>query len=66
LRNHIEYFFGGIMYPKRGVMPQLMLAILCPVCAAVAQLPQPDSGTIERGTLPARWLSQQPKCMEIP
>jgi hypothetical protein len=54
------------MYPKRGVMPQLMLAILCPVCAAVAQLPQPDSGTIERGTLPARWLSQQPKCMEIP
>ena len=31
-----------------------------------AQLPQPDGGTIERGVLPARWLSQQPKCMEIP
>jgi hydroxyacylglutathione hydrolase len=31
-----------------------------------AQLPQPDGGTIERGTLPERWLSEGPKCMEIP
>src|SRR5215470_3661809 len=30
-----------------------------------AQLPQPDGGAIERGVLPARWLSQQSKCMEI-
>jgi len=33
---------------------------------AFAQLPQPNGGDIQRGTLPARWLSQQPKCMEIP
>jgi hypothetical protein len=31
-----------------------------------AQLPEPDGGTIERGTLPAHWLSQGSKCMEIP
>ena len=31
-----------------------------------AQLPQPDGGGLERGTLPAKWMSQQPKCMEIP
>lgn len=31
-----------------------------------AQLPEPDGGAIERGSLPARWMSQQPKCMEIP
>ncbi|HET6181830.1 MAG TPA: MBL fold metallo-hydrolase [Candidatus Sulfotelmatobacter sp.] len=35
-------------------------------CCALAQLPQPDGGTMERGVLPARWLSQEPKCMEIP
>ena len=33
---------------------------------AFAQFPQPDGGNLERGTLPAHWLSQQPKCMEIP
>ena len=31
-----------------------------------AQLPRPNGGTIERGVLPAHWLSQEPKCMEIP
>src|SRR6516164_6317099 len=31
-----------------------------------AQLPEPDGGAIERGSLPARWMSEQPKCMEIP
>jgi hydroxyacylglutathione hydrolase len=36
------------------------------VHAALAQLPEPDGGTIERGVLPARWLSEGPKCMEIP
>jgi glyoxylase-like metal-dependent hydrolase (beta-lactamase superfamily II) len=33
---------------------------------AGAQLPQPDGGPLERGTLPARWDSQGAKCMEIP
>jgi len=32
----------------------------------VAQFPQPNGGGLERGTLPAKWMSQQPKCMEIP
>jgi hydroxyacylglutathione hydrolase len=31
-----------------------------------AQLPNPDGGTIERGTLPDRWLTGGPKCMEMP
>jgi glyoxylase-like metal-dependent hydrolase (beta-lactamase superfamily II) len=30
------------------------------------QLPQPDGGTLEQGTLPEHWLSQGAKCMEIP
>jgi hydroxyacylglutathione hydrolase len=42
------------------------LALCMFSCAALAQLPQPDGGTIERGVLPARWSSQGPKCMEIP
>lgn len=43
------------------------LAALCLCsCYALAQLPQPDGGTIERGVLPTRWFSQGPKCMEIP
>lgn len=33
---------------------------------ADAQLAQPAGGHFERGTLPAHWLSQRPKCMEIP
>ncbi len=44
-----------------------LAAVLCwSSCMAWAQLAQPDGGTIERGSLPARWLSQQAKCMEIP
>ena len=35
-------------------------------CSVFAQLPQPNGGTIERGVLPARWMSEGPKCMEIP
>lgn len=45
-----------------------MVAMLClsSFAAMSAQLLQPDGGTIERGTLPAHWLSQGSKCMEIP
>ena len=42
------------------------LIALCLSPRLWAQLPQPDGGTIERGVLPSRWMSQQPKCMEIP
>jgi hydroxyacylglutathione hydrolase len=44
-----------------------LAAVLClTVCSAHAQLPEPDGGTIERGVLPTRWLSEGLKCMEIP
>lgn len=44
-----------------------LASLLCFAAAsAPAQLPQPDGGTLERGTLPPHWLSQEPKCMEIP
>ncbi|AEU36597.1 MBL fold metallo-hydrolase [Granulicella mallensis] len=44
-----------------------LAAVLClAVCSAHAQLPEPDGGTIERGVLPTRWLSEGLKCMEIP
>jgi len=32
----------------------------------LGQFPQPNGGDLERGTLPAKWMSEQPKCMEIP
>jgi hydroxyacylglutathione hydrolase len=35
-------------------------------CTAQAQLPQPNGGSIERGSLPAQWLSEQAKCRDIP
>lgn len=42
-------------------------AVLClSSCSVFAQLPQPNGGSIERGVLPARWMSEGPKCMEIP
>ena len=44
----------------------LLLGLLMGAGSLRAQLPEPDGGTIERGTLPARWLSEGPKCMEIP
>jgi hydroxyacylglutathione hydrolase len=44
-----------------------LAAVLClTLCSAHAQLPEPDGGTIERGVLPTRWLSEGLKCMEIP
>ncbi len=44
----------------------LAAALFLSITPAFAQFPQPDGGNLERGTLPAHWLSQQPKCMEIP
>jgi hydroxyacylglutathione hydrolase len=43
----------------------VLLGVMAAGCLR-AQLPEPDGGTIERGTLPERWLSEGPKCMEIP
>jgi glyoxylase-like metal-dependent hydrolase (beta-lactamase superfamily II) len=42
------------------------LVLLFPMCSARAQFPQPNGGNLERGDLPKHWLSQGPKCMEIP
>jgi hydroxyacylglutathione hydrolase len=44
----------------------LAAALCLPVGSAFAQFPQPNGGNLERGVLPAHWLSQEPKCMEIP
>jgi len=48
----------------------LLFCCACLLCAsatrAFAQLPEPNGGSIERGTLPASWDSEGPKCMEIP
>ncbi len=44
----------------------LSVAILGCTYSVVAQLPQPDGGTIARGVLPAHWDSEGAKCMEIP
>jgi hydroxyacylglutathione hydrolase len=45
----------------------VLSTMLClPSLSVFAQLPQPNGGTIERGVLPARWLSEGHKCMEIP
>ena len=52
-------FCGSIL--RAGVLVGLSLS-----CAALGQLSQPNGGGLERGTLPAKWMSQQAKCMEIP
>ena len=44
----------------------LAAALCLSTTSAFAQFPQPDGGNLERGSLPTHWLSQQPKCMEIP
>jgi glyoxylase-like metal-dependent hydrolase (beta-lactamase superfamily II) len=53
---------------KAFILSASMAALLCLTSSAVsfAQLPEPNGGTIERGTLPARWYSEDAKCMEIP
>jgi glyoxylase-like metal-dependent hydrolase (beta-lactamase superfamily II) len=53
---------------KVSILSASMAAVLClSSCAAIfAQLPEPNGGAIERGTLPARWYSEGAKCMEIP
>lgn len=50
-----------------------MRTTLAAICFAVgllspafAQFPQPDGGNLERGTLPAKWVTGGPKCMEVP
>ncbi len=45
---------------------RLSVALLALALPSFAQLPQPNGGNIERGTLPSRWLSEGGKCMEIP
>ena len=53
--------------PRVSLLATALAAAFCmPSYFAFAQLPQPDGGTIERGVLPAKWLSQGSKCMEIP
>jgi hydroxyacylglutathione hydrolase len=44
----------------------ILLALVTVVPAAFAQLPQPNGGNFERGTLPERWMTGGPKCMEMP
>src|SRR5258708_39031413 len=55
-----------IMLKRCSRAASLAIALYLSSCCALAQLPQPDGGTIERGVLPARWFSQGSKCMEIP
>ena len=54
------------MFLNSLAAPALAAAFYLSITPAFAQFPQPDGGNLERGTLPAHWLSQQPKCMEIP
>src|SRR5262245_15978744 len=48
--------------PIRFIL-QLLLILAAP--AAFGQLPEPDGGAIERGTLPLQWQKAGPKCMEV-
>jgi glyoxylase-like metal-dependent hydrolase (beta-lactamase superfamily II) len=50
-------------------MKSLLSALLLLLAAsplAYAQFPQPDGGDLEPGTLPLRWSTGGPKCMEMP
>lgn len=54
------------MFSNSLAAKALAAALCLSLTPAFAQFPQPDGGNLERGTLPAHWLSQLPKCMEIP
>lgn len=54
------------MFKRSLLTTALYAAIACVSVVAHGQFPQPNGGDLERGTLPAKWLSQQPKCMKIP
>ncbi len=51
---------------RGSLLPAGLVMGLCLSSAAFAQFPQPNGGNLERGVLPEHWLSQKPKCMEIP
>lgn len=40
--------------------------LLLPLTASLAQIPQPDGGTVQPGELPPHWMTGGPKCMEAP
>jgi hydroxyacylglutathione hydrolase len=50
---------------RNSLAASTLAAALC-LTSAHAQFPQPNGGDLERGSLPAHWYSQEPKCMEIP
>jgi hydroxyacylglutathione hydrolase len=49
---------------KRALLLLLIFVALVP--AARGQFSDPDGGDLERGSLPAKWTTGGPKCMEIP
>lgn len=51
---------------KLFTLPVLAAALVFTCKPIQAQLPQPNGGDIERGTLPDHWFSQGARCMEIP
>jgi glyoxylase-like metal-dependent hydrolase (beta-lactamase superfamily II) len=48
---------------KLRLLPLLALALLA--TSAVAQFANPDGGGLERGTLPEKWMTGGPRCMEM-
>jgi hydroxyacylglutathione hydrolase len=44
----------------------LPLPLLLLIATVQAQFPQPNGGNLEPGTLPAKWNTGGPKCMEVP
>lgn len=55
---------SGLFY---GLLPALLGSVLLTFCSsALAQIPQPNGGTIRPGTLPLRWDTGGPKCMQMP
>ena len=54
------------MFKFSFALASAAIALCLPLSLASAQFPEPDGGNLERGTLPARWLSEGAKCMEIP
>jgi hydroxyacylglutathione hydrolase len=48
------------------VRAQILAALFLVASLAVAQIPQPDGGPVEPGTLPLTWQTGGPNCMELP
>jgi hydroxyacylglutathione hydrolase len=62
----LSQFFEDLSMNQWMRFALLSGAMILSASCSLAQLPEPDGGSIQRGTLPERWATGGPRCMEMP